>query len=121
MTTVSEAISVLAREPSAPLVSTRAHQTYVGDLIPAFVADARDCTGRAMDWTGWTLTFRMAGPVVRSGPATGDALGVITYAWQAGDTEVPGEYLVTIIGVSPAPESKQRTFVVDGLVRITVP
>lgn len=95
-------------------------ELVAGDLLPAYVADASDCDG-PFDFTGWTLTFEMAGPVTVTGAATGDASGVLTYVWADGDTDIPGDYRPLFIGVSPAPESKPRTFVVDGVVRITAP
>lgn len=88
-----------------------------GDLLPGVAASARSCSGR-FDFTGWTLTFEMRGPVVVTGSAAGDALGNLTYAWASGNTDFPGEYELIFRGVSPTPESKTRTFVVSGTVRI---
>lgn len=94
----------------------------VGDRLPAYVADGRTCDGR-QNWTGWTLTFQMRGPIDVTGSTTvvGDNLGTLTYTWGAGETDTPGDYEVVIHGISPSPESKQRTFLVRGVVRIYVP
>jgi len=93
-------------------------QIYRGDLLPVFQADARTQDG-PMDFTGWSLTFVMSGPVTRGGPATGDALGVLTYVWVAGDTDYLGEYEARFVGVSP--EGKQETFPADVLIRVKQP
>jgi hypothetical protein len=90
---------------------------YQGDLLPTYTADARSCS-EAFDFTGWTMTFEMSGPVTITGAATGSSDGTLTYAWVAGDTDIPGEYAVTFHGVSPSPESKPRTFVVPGMVEV---
>lgn len=91
---------------------------FVGDLLPTYVADARTCDG-VFDFTGWTLTFTMYGPVTVTGSATGDDQGVITHEWVDGETDVPGEYAVVIVGISPG--GRQRTFVVGGTVTISQP
>lgn len=91
---------------------------YVGDLLPDYVADARTCDG-PFDFTGWTLVFKLIGPVTIVGTATGTDLGVITHQWVSGETDVPGEYEVVIVGSSPA--GRQRTFVAQGSVVISQP
>lgn len=95
-------------------------EVFVGDLLPTYVADARDCDG-PFDFTGWTLTFEMRGPVVVTGLAAGDGLGVLTHVWITGQTAVIGDYEVLFHGISPAPESKPRTFLVQGVLRISTP
>jgi hypothetical protein len=89
-----------------------------GDLLPVYVADARTCDGQ-FSFIGWTLTFRMIGPVVVTGAATGDEHGVLTYAWVAGDTDLPGDYEPLFVGISPA--GKPQTFRVSGIIRIVDP
>jgi hypothetical protein len=91
---------------------------FTGDLLPIYIADARDCDG-PVDWTGWTLTYELRGPVTITGDVTGDADGRLTIVWEAGDTNFPGDYEVVIIGESP--DGKPRTFVAQGYVRISVP
>ena len=86
-----------------------------GDLLPVWTAYA-EAQGVAIDWRGWELTLELSGPVTVTRTASGNALGVITYAWVAGDTDVPGDYEVTLHGLSP--EGKPQTFIVDGIVRI---
>lgn len=91
---------------------------YVGNLLPSYVADATSC-GTPFDFTGWTLTFEMRGPVVVSGSATGTADGVLTHDWIAGETDQPGEYEVLFHGTSPT--GRPRTFVAKGSVSILEP
>lgn len=91
-----------------------------GDLRPTYVADARTCDG-PVDFTGWTLTFEMRGPVTVLGIATGNADGVLTHFWVDGETDVPGDYEVIFHGISPSPESKPQTFLVPGVVRVIQP
>lgn len=91
---------------------------YTGDLLPDYIADARTCDG-GFDWTGWTIVFKLIGPVTIVGVATGDEDGVLTHEWQAGETDVPGEYEVVFVGTSPV--GRQRTFVASGLVVIITP
>jgi hypothetical protein len=93
---------------------------YVGDLRPSYTVDVSDCDG-PVDFTGWTLTFEMRGPVTVTGLATGDAFGAITHFWIAGQTDVLGDYQVIFHGVSPSPESKPQTFVAAGVVSIVAP
>jgi hypothetical protein len=88
----------------------------VGDLLPLYIVDARGCDG-VVDWTGWTLIIEFSGPVIVTGTATGTELGVITYEWQAGDTDIPGDYEVLIRAENP--EGLPRTFRIPGIVRIT--
>lgn len=100
-------------------MSCRVWPIVQGDLLPIYVADAESATGSPFDFTGWTLTFVMAGPVERSGPATGDALGKLTYRWVSGDTDVQGDYEARFDGISP--DGKPETFKVDGVIRIGAP
>lgn len=39
-----------------------------------------------------SIAFRMVGPVTKTGAATGDAIGNLSYTWAAGDTATVGEY-----------------------------
>lgn len=64
------------------------------------------------------ITFKMVGPVTRSGAATGDAIGNLTYVLQAGDTDVVGEYVATFRGVDGS--GKPQTFPQGTNLRITV-
>ena len=89
-----------------------------GDLLPVYIADVSSCSGQ-VDFTGWTFTFQIRGPVVRGGVATGDALGVLTYAWVAGDTDVPGDYEAVFFGVAPG--GLPQTFPVESALRISAP
>lgn len=95
-------------------------EMFVGDLLPSLIADAKTCDG-PVDFTGWTLTFEMRGPVAVTGLATGSSLGVLTHVWLSGQTATPGDYEVLFHGISPAPESKPRTFPVQGVLRISTP
>lgn len=81
---------------------------YVGDLLPALVLEVSE-DGAPFDFTGWTLQLTADGPVMVTSAATGDASGNITYAWASGQTAMPGDYAVYVVGTSPAP-AKQRTF-----------
>ncbi len=102
-------------------VRARSSRIFVGDLLPVFIADVAD-HGRRFDFTGWTgLAFTLSGPVTITGSATGDSRGVLTYVWTAGQTATPGEYTAYFRGTSPAPESKIRTFEVEGVFRIQLP
>lgn len=92
--------------------------TAPGDLLPVWTADS-SAQGVVIDWRGWELTLELSGPVLVTRTATGNALGVITYSWVAGDTDVPGDYEVRIHGLSP--NGKPQTFAVDGIVRIGAP
>lgn len=92
---------------------------YVGDLLPALALEVSE-GGAPFDFTGWTLTITVDGPVTVTGAATGDASGNITYAWTAGQTAMPGDYAVYVVGTSPAP-AKQRTFRLPDLVSIRRP
>lgn len=75
-----------------------------GDLLPAVRAvlhDTDPATGnsRVMDLTGCTVRFhlRLNGsgtPVVNAAASVIDATnGIVEYAWVAGDTATPGDYL----------------------------
>lgn len=81
---------------------------YVGDLLPALVLEVSE-DGAPFDFTGWTLALTADGPVTVTGAATGDSLGNITYAWASGQSAMPGDYAVYVVGTSPVP-AKQRTF-----------
>lgn len=96
----------------------RVFELWQGDLLPVYVVDVKTCAGE-FDFTGWTVVFRMRGPVQVSGPASGDSHGVLTYVWAAGDTSVAGDYEPLFVGTSP--EGKQQTFHVAGTVRVSVP
>lgn len=93
---------------------------YVGDLLPAWTASARTCDG-PFSWVGWVLIVEFRGPVVVNGTLTGDADGQLLHGWTVGETDVPGDYTVLVHGISPSPESKPRTFVVEGVVRMLTP
>lgn len=90
-------------------------QIGVGDLLPSLVVDVQTCTG-GFDFTGWTLTLELRGPVQVTGAAAGTSEGVVTYDWVAGNTDFPGDYSVRIRGMSPT--GRPRTFPVAGVVRI---
>lgn len=93
---------------------------FTGDLEPLFIADAKricDPVSGPVDWTGWALSLELRGPVVVTGAIIGTSLGVLTYSWVAGDTDIPGDYEPLVHGVSP--QGKQRTFRIHGVVRIT--
>lgn len=97
-------------------------ELFVGNLLPAYVADAVECvdgTSGPADWQGWGLVFQLRGPVTITGIAAGDSDGVLTHDWVAGETDTPGEYEVLFVGTSP--DGKPRTFKARGLVRISVP
>ena len=71
-----------------------------------------------VDFTGWTLTFRMVGPVTITGSATGSAAGVLEYAWAAGNTATPGVYLGVFEGTDP--DDKIQTFPTEGEIEIEI-
>jgi hypothetical protein len=91
-----------------------------GDLLPAFNVDVETDDGTEFDLTDWTLTLEMSGPVEVTGSASWAAGEGLTYAWAAGDTDVPGVYQVVIRGVSPAPESLPRTFPTRGALTLII-
>lgn len=102
-------------------VHLRTPRVYVGDLLPVLVLDVSE-DGRRFDFTGWTsLVVTVSGPVAITGSATGDAQGVLTYAWTTGQTATPGSYAVFVRGVSPSPESKPRTFEAREALQIVAP
>lgn len=70
-------------------------ELHRGQLTPPLVITLTDADGNPIDLTvptSVTLTARNAGGVVFSDrPVSGNAQGVISYAWQAGDTDETGE------------------------------
>lgn len=99
-------------------VRARTCHVFVGDLLPAFMADVAE-DGRPFDFTDWSLTFTLSGPVTVSGAASGDDEGVLSYSWLSGQTATPGDYTAYFTGTSP--DLKQRTFEVEGVFRIQPP
>lgn len=71
------------------------------DTLPALQARAFT-DGAFVDLTQFaTIVMRMvSGATVVTGSATGDALGNLSYAWQAGDTDVVGTYAVVFVGTT---------------------
>jgi len=99
---------------SVHLLTTR---VFLGDRLPALELDVSE-NGHRFDFTGWTLTLEISGPITATGAATGNARGEVTFAWAAGATATPGYYAVIIHGTSPTPESLPRTFRADQPLRI---
>lgn len=89
-----------------------------GDLLPAYFADVTGVDGR-FDFTGWTLTFQLLGPVVLTGPAVGSDAGELRHDWAIGETDVPGDYEVLFHGL--APDGRPQTFRVPETLRILPP
>lgn len=95
-----------------------------GDLSPSLGATCRDDAGAVVDISGSTVLFRFRregeGGTVREGAANligGGTLGQISYDWQAGDTDEPGNYLgefvVTIAG-------REKTFPSIAFLRFSI-
>lgn len=96
-----------------------------GDELPVLRGRAtfRDASGaiKTFSFTGWTgLTFMASGaglPTI-TGPATGDAAGILSYQWQPGDTDTPGTYEGKFFGNDPS--GFQQTFPTKGFVAIEI-
>lgn len=101
-------------------VRARSSRIFQGDLLPVFIADVAE-DGHPFDFTGWSLAFTLSGPATVIGAATGNDRGVLTYTWAFDQTATPGDYTAFFRGTSPAPESKSRTFEVEGVFRIQPP
>lgn len=93
---------------------------FAGDRLPDLLVDVAE-DGRPLDFTGWTVTVQVDGPVSSTGPSLSTAPGVIARAWQAGETDFPGDYAVILYGTSPAPQSYQRTWTAEQALRIEQP
>lgn len=78
-----------------------------GDRLPPLEVDAELCGGGVFDFTGWSMAIEMVGPVTITGACTLSG-GLITYDWDGGDTDVPGDYEVRFRGTSPS--GKPQTF-----------
>lgn len=91
-----------------------------GKTLPDVIADASSCDSGAFDFVtdAWTLTFVMTGPTDITGAATGDALGVLTYIWQPGDTDIPGTYEAHFDGVRG--DGKTARFPTSGSMTIVI-
>lgn len=67
-----------------------------GDTWPALVTTLEDSAGPLDLTTATGVTMRMASPTVSmtnlSCTITDAANGVVSYQWQAGDTDTPGTY-----------------------------
>lgn len=55
-----------------------------------------------------SFTFKMVGPVTKTGTATGNAQGELEYAWAAGDTAEVGTYAAVFIATDGS--GKTQTF-----------
>lgn len=90
-----------------------------GDRLPPVTASAFTAAG-FIDFTAFSsITFRMvSGSTVVTGTATGDAHGNLSYAWQAGDTNVPGTYEAVFIATDDS--GKLQTFPTDTNLTIVV-
>lgn len=112
----------MSTEPVTVRVTAGARMV-AGDRLPVLAAKATGgpCCGGPFDFTGWTLTFELRGPVnvTGGGAVAADAQGNLTYTWAAGDTDWPGEYEAIFHGTSP--DSKPRTFLASDVVRIIRP
>jgi len=75
-------------------------QITQGDTYPPLRATLSDSVG-PIDLTGATVTLVIRPRLSSGGPVVGGACaitppassGVVTYDWQTGDTDTPGEYL----------------------------
>ena len=73
-----------------------------GDTAPAFTATLTDGAGAAINLTGATALFLMKNRKTRelvvsaAATITGATTGKVSYAWAAGDTDIPGGYDVEI-------------------------
>ena len=81
-----------------------------GDDLPPIRAIAYRVNGGPVDLTKFTsVTFKMVcGATIKSGPATGDAYGTLTYELAAGDTDTPGTYDACFKAVNDS--GKEETF-----------
>lgn len=70
-----------------------------GDTYPPIQATLSDASGSAINLTGASVLFKMrlrdTGAIIVSAAATivTAASGIVSYAWDAADTAVAGEYL----------------------------
>lgn len=67
------------------------------DTGPPLQVTLKDGDGSAVDVTGATVAFSMSGAGIvkvdeQSVTLTTAASGIVTYSWQAGDTDTPGTY-----------------------------
>ena len=86
---------------------TRTVYMKQNDTAPDLQVEILDGDDNAVDVTGATVVFNMAGggvPKVAGGSVTlvTAASGVVKYVWQSGDTDTPGvyegEFQVTFVG-----------------------
>jgi Rib/alpha/Esp surface antigen-like repeat protein len=95
-----------------------------GDTAPVVRATLLDASGDPVDLTGASVRFVMATaagatPAVDDAATLADAAsGAVEYAWVAGDTDTPGEY-VCEFEVTYADGSTQ-TFPTEGYLAATV-
>lgn len=98
-----------------------------GDLIPTIKGTCLDAAGDAVDLdTASQITFRMtpirgglAPDIAADGGLVGDpADGLVEYAWESGDTDVPGLYRAEF-GVEYI-DGSSETFPTDGYIAVEI-
>lgn len=97
------------------------------DLLPALKVRLLDDT-TTVDLTSATLVKLLMGsrrtglvvdaPMTILDQSVADTLGVVTYAWQAGDTDAPGDYNAEFQVTWPT--GKPQTFPARGHVIVTI-
>lgn len=90
------------------------------DTAPPFTAIASNKNGPLLLATRFmSVTFRMVGEgKIITGAATYDDAGNLTYQWQAGDTDTPGNYVITFLGVDDA--GREQTIPTAGNIAATI-
>jgi hypothetical protein len=106
-------------------VSCSSFVIRAGDELPVLRGRAtyRDAAGvvKPFSFTGWTgLTFlaTATGLAPITGPATGDADGLLSYQWNPADTDIAGTYEGKFFGNDP--DGYQQTFPTKGFITIEI-
>lgn len=89
-----------------------------GDTATPIRARAYDADGYVDLTVFASVQFRMVGPATVQGAATGDALGNLSYAWGAGQTDTPGEYQA--VWRCTDGSGKMQTFPQGGALAVTI-
>lgn len=92
-----------------------------GDLLPAFTVTLLDGTSKQpVNLTGASsikIIASQGGSVLFDRTVTGNSSGVISYAWQAGDTDTAGLIRIEIEVTWPG---GKQTFPADGFAEVTI-